>query len=218
MGKGRKAETVKQFFALLSEDEKSSIEAVAMDIWDSYIKAVKGCCPGALIVFDQFHLVSAFNRVIDRVCNRKYRKVQGEGKEVLKGSKYILLKNRENLQKEEKQRLREILRVNESISTVYILKDYLKRLWRYRYSRRAKKILEFWCLLARESGLRPVIAFAKTVKRYAYGIINHCLYPLHTSSLEGINNKIKVIKRKAYGFHDVEYFSLVIKNAFTETN
>jgi len=171
VGKGRKAETVKQFFALLSEDEKSSIEAVAMDIWDSYIKAVKGCSPGALIVFDQFHLVSAFNRVIDRVCNREYRKVQGEGKEVLKGSKYILLKNRENLQKEEKQRLREILRVNESISTVYILKDYLKRLWRYRYSLRAKKILEFWCSLARESGLRPVIAFAKTVKRYAYGII-----------------------------------------------
>ena len=100
---------------------------------------------------------------------------------------------------------------------MYILKDYLKRQWRYRYPRRAEKFLEFWCSLARERGLRPVIAFAKTVKRYAYGIINHCLYLLHTSSLEGINNKIKVIKRKAYGFHDVEYFSLAIKNAFAET-
>ena len=65
--------------------------------------------------------------------------------------------------------------------------------------------------------IEAVIAFAKTVKRYAYGIINHCLYPLHTSGLEGINNKIKVIKRKAYGFHDVEYSSLLIENAFTET-
>ncbi len=60
--------------------------------------------------------------------------------------------------------------------------------------------------------------FARTLKRYAYGIINHCKYPLHTSRLEGINNKIKVIKRKAYGFHDIEYFALVIKNAFAETN
>jgi len=78
----------------------------------------------------------------------------------------------------------------------------------------AYAFLHFWCSLAFQSKIKPVIKFAKTLTRYAYGIINHCRFPIHISRLEGINNKIKVIKRKAYGFHDIEYFSLIIKCAF----
>ncbi len=218
VGEGRKYETLKGFFDTLSQAQKDSIEAVAIDMWDPYIKAVKEGCPGASIVFDQFHVVKAFGKVIDKVRNAEYRKANREGKEVIKGSKYLLLKNKENLLKDERHKLRSLLRLNEAITTAYILKDYLKKLWQYRYEKSAKRFLEYWCQIAEASKIRALISFAKTLKRYAYGIINHCKYPIHTSRMEGINNKIKVIKRKAYGFHDIEYFSLIIKNAFDSIN
>ena len=218
VGEGRKYETLKGFFDSLSDEQRNSIQAIAMDMWDPYIKAVKESCPRAEIVFDQFHVVNAFGKVIDKVRNMEYRKANKEGKEVIKGSKYLLLKNKVNLLPDEKPKLRALLKLNEALTTVYILKDYLKKLWQYRYPKCAERFLNYWCSIATESKIRPVVAFTKTLKRYAYGIINHCRFPIHTSRMEGINNKIKVIKRKAYGFHDIEYFSLIIKNAFTFIN
>lgn len=218
VGEGRKYETLKAFFDTLTEEQRNAIRAIAMDMWDPYIKAVKECCPGADIVFDQFHVVKAFGKVIDKVRNSEYRKANKQCKEVIKGSKYILLKNRENLLQDERPKLRSLLKMNEAITTVYILKDYLKKLWRYRYPKCAESFLNYWCSIAIESKIKPAIAFAKTLKKYAFGIINHCRFPIHTSRMEGINNKVKVIKRKAYGFHDIEYFSLIIKNAFAYSN
>jgi transposase len=218
VGKGRSAESLKRFFVSLSEEQRSHIKAVAMDMWDPYIKAVRESCPQAKIVFDQFHVVAAYGRVIDKVRNLEYHKATGEGKAVMKGSKYLLLKNSENLADEERPHLKALLELNEALSTAYILKDYLKRLWQYTYPRWAIKALAHWCRIAFESGIKPLINFAKTLIRYAYGIINHCWYPIHTGRLEGINNKIKVIKRRAYGFHDMEYFALVIKDAFAHCN
>ncbi|HBR10110.1 TPA: hypothetical protein DD712_02495 [Candidatus Acetothermia bacterium] len=98
------------------------------------------------------------------------------------------------------------------------LKDNLKKIWHYKYPKSCKNALRSWCSMASESGIPALINFAKMLMRFAYGIINHCRYPIHTSRLEGINNKIKVIKRKTYGFHDVEYFSLIIKDAFATCN
>jgi transposase len=218
VGEGRKYETLKAFFDTLTEEQRNAIQAIAMDMWDPYIKAVKEYCPRADIVFDQFHVVKAFGRVIDKVRNSEYRKANKQCKEVMKGSKYIFLKNRENLLQDEKPKLRSLLKMNEAITTVYILKDYLKKLWRYRYPKCAESFLNYWCSIAIESKIKPAIAFAKTLKKYAYGIINHCRFPIHTSRMEGINNKVKVIKRKAYGFHDIDYFSLIIKNAFSYSN
>ena len=218
VGKDRRYETLKAFFDTLNDEQRAAIKAIAMDMWDPYIKAVKECCPKAAIVFDQFHVVRAFGRVIDSVRNREYRKALQEGKEVMKGSKYLLLKNRENLRDEEKPRLKALLEMNQPLMTVYLLKDYLKKLWEYKYPRCARNSLEIWCSMARESGIRSLMAFAKMLQQYAYGIISHCRFPLHTSRLEGINNKIKVIKRRAYGFHDTEYFCLIIKNAFATSN
>lgn len=218
VGKGRSAQSLQRFFASLSEQQRLGIEAVAMDMWDPYIKAVQHSCPQAKIVFDQFHIVAAYGRVIDTVRNLEYRNATDAGKAVLKGSKYLLLKNSENLADEERPRLRSLLELNQALSTAYILKEDLKRLWQYTYSRWAHKALVRWCMLAFQSGIEPLIGFAKTLTRYAYGIVNHCTYPIHTGRLEGINNKIKVIKRRAYGFHDIEYFALVIKDAFARCN
>jgi len=161
-------------------------------------------------------VVANFSRVIDRVRNAEYRKASKENKAVYKGARYLLLKNRKNLpRKDHRQQLKELLSLNEVINTVMILKDKLKHIWTYRSRTWAEKALNQWCALARSLKHPSVNAFARMLKRYRYGIINHCDYPVHTGKLEGVNNKIKVIKRKAYGFHDLRYFTLKIYQAFS---
>jgi transposase len=218
VGEGRKYTILQTFFDALSQKQKDAIEAVAIDTWDPYIKAITKGCPKALIVFDQFHLVKAFGKVIDRVRRQEFKQATQEGKQVIKGSKYLLLKNLDHLLPKEIPRLQRLLELNQNLSLVYILKDFLKKLWEEKNLDQVQKTLEEWCAMAYESHLKPVIAFAKMLKNYAYGILNHCSYPLHTSRLEGINNKIKMIKRKAFGYHDLEYFSLIIKDSFARSN
>jgi transposase len=114
-----------------------------------------------------------------------------------------------------RQQLKELLALNETINTVMILKEKLKHIWTYRSRTWAIKAIDQWCALARSLHHPSVTSFANMLERYRDGIINHCDYPIHTGKLEGVNNKIKVIKRKAYGFHDLRYFTLKIYQAFS---
>jgi transposase len=160
--------------------------------------------------------VANFSRVIDRVRNAEYRRASKEDKAVYKGARYLLLKNSNNVRsKDHRQQLKELLALNEVINTVMILKDKLKHIWTYRSRTWAEKALNQWCALARSLNHPSISAFARMLERYRYGIINHCDYPVNTGKLEGVNNKIKVIKRKAYGFHDLRYFTLKIYQAFS---
>jgi transposase len=216
VGKDRKAKTLKRFFNKLSVGQRKAIEAVTMDMWDPFIKAVKKKLPQAKIVFDLFHVVANFSRVIDQVRNAEYRRASKEDKAVYKGARYLLLKNSKNVRsKDHRQQLKELLALNEVINTVMILKDKLKHIWTYRSRTWAEKAINQWCALARSLNHPSVSAFARMLERYHYGIVNHCDYPVHNGKLEGVNNKIKVIKRKAYGFHDLRYFTLKIYQAFS---
>ena len=205
------------FLKNLPIEVRQNIEAVAIDMWDPYIKAIKEHLPNADIVFDLFHVTAAFSRLIDKVRNIEYRKADPALKNLMKGSRFLLLKNPHNLKIDEQPRLKAILKSNEPLSLLYILKDYLKRLWQYRYRTAAENFLNYWSELALQSGLQPLCKFVNMLFNYSYGILNHCKYQIHTGKLEGINNKIKVIKRKAYGYHDLDYFAFKIMHA-TATN
>lgn len=213
MGPGRKKETLAGFFAEMSKEEKASVEAVAMDMWEPYIQAVGEALPQAKIVFDLFHVVAAYGKVIDRVRISELDKAAGAHKDLIRGTKYLLLR-RHVTKPAEREHLRELLRANETLSTVYILKDMLRRIWRYRHRTWAAIALVEWCALARTVPHPELSRFARTLERYREGILNHCEYPIHNSKLEGVNNKIKVIKRSAYGYHDDHYFALKVKQAF----
>lgn len=202
----------------MTDEERCQIEAVAMDMWRPYINSVSHYCLNAKIVYDLFHVVKDFNPVIDKIRNQEYHKVPPEGKEVINGSKYLLLKNQEHLSTDERARLRELINLNENLALVHILKDDLKKIWDYRYRLWAERALEEWRAIAYESGLQDLISFADKLQRHKDGILNHCNYPIHTSPLEGVNNTIKVIKRRVYGFRDIDYFILKIKQAFPGTN
>lgn len=224
MGEGHNQETLDVFFGGMSAEQKQALEAVALDMWEPFINRVQHHCPKAKIVFDLFHLVKAFGEVIDEVRREEVRQAatQPEG-QTLKGSRYLLLKNRRNLKPHQRVRLRELLAVNRRISAVYMLKDQLKMIYHYRRRGWAKKALDHWCDMAAEVDHPDLRRFIGRLRCFEYGILNHCDYAIGTSPLEGVNNKIKVIKRKAYGFHDPEYFALKVKQAlpgrepFTET-
>jgi transposase len=215
VGEDHKARTLRRFFSGMSREQRQKFEAVVMDMWDPYIVALRTKLPHVKIIFYLFHVVGQFSRIIDRVRNSEYRKASQANKAVFKSAKYLLLRNRTNIRRfKDRQHLKELLRLNKVINAVLILKDKLKHIWTYRSQTWADKALEEWCALARAVNHPAVKKFAKTLCRYRYGILNHCEYPIHTGRLEAVNNKIKVIKRKACGFHDLRYFSLKIIQSF----
>jgi transposase len=213
-GQGHDKQTLDGFFAGMTDAQKAAIQAVAIDMHDPYINRLEHHCPQALIVFDLFHVVKAFGRVVDEVRREEVRKAVGADQQVIKGSRYLLLKNRDNLRADQQDRLDELLRINQRLNAVYVLKDQLKVIYHYGNRAGAQAALEAWCTMASKIDNWWMQQFIKMLRRYAYGIVNHCVFPIGTSRLEGVNNRIKLIKRKAYGFHDTEHFALKIKQAF----
>jgi transposase len=214
MGEGRQIATLDSFFEKMPQEVRGRIQAVALDMHEPYIQAVRKWCPRADIVFDLFHAVKAFNKVIDDIRNEEFQKSDPSGRQLLKGSKYLFLKNWGGLKHHQRACLTDILACNQRLNTVYWLKDFLAHIWEYHIPGWAEGALAEWCAVAREDGHPALRRFARTLERYSYGIINHCKHRMHTSKLEGVNNKIKVIKRIAYGFHDLDYFALKVKQAF----
>ena len=132
MGEGRKAETLDAFFAGMTQAQKDGIEAVAMDMWEAFIKSVQTHCPKAQIVFDFFHVVKAYGEVIDEVGREEFRNADKDMRELIKGRRYLLLSNRRNLRHKGRVHLKDLLAANERLNAVYVLKDNLKHLYKYK--------------------------------------------------------------------------------------
>lgn len=214
MGEGRNAEALNAFFEGMTDEQKQAIKAVALDMWEPFIKSVRTHCPQAQIVFDLFHLVKGYGEVIDEVRRDEYKKANAHQRQFIKGSRYLLLSNRPNLRNDQQAKLDELLAVNQRLNAVYILKDQLKALYRSRDRDAAKRALDQWCDLAAQVDHPLMRRFIGRLRFFEYGILNHCDYPIGTSRLEGVNNTIKLIKRKAYGYRDERYFVLKVKQAF----
>jgi transposase len=216
VGEGRSRRDIRPFFAWLG-DHAQQIEAVVMDMNSAMDLEVKAHCPRARVVYDLFHVIAKFGReVIDRVRVDEANRLRDDkpGRKVIKQSRWLLLRNRGNLQDNQRVRLDELLAANHSLMLVYLMKEQLKNLWYAPSEKEARRRWRQWYEQAMESAVEPLIRFAKRLKPYLDGIISSAIYRLNTSVLEGINNRIKVIKRMAYGFRDNEYFFLKIKAAF----
>ena len=214
--RGRGREDIRPFFEKLGDEGRRRIEAVAMDMNGAYEAEVKEQCPRAKIVYDLFHVVAKYGReVIDAVRTSEAKRQTNRGeRQVIKGSRWLLLRNADGLKRKDRVRLRELLAVNRRLATVYVLKDDLKSLWDYHLPNWANQFFREWYARAIRSRIKPLQHFARGLREKIDGILAHCKYPLHTSLLEGIMNKIKVIKRMAYGFRDDDYFFLKIRAAF----
>jgi len=192
IGEGRSEETLSSFFAELSEAQRATIEAVATDMAAGYRNAVQAACPHAALVYDLFHVVAKYSReVVDVVRTAEAKKRTGSAGNYIKGSRYLLLRNHENLWPDERLRLAALLEANETLNTVYVLKDQLKDIWTYKRVGWARRALERWHDLAMQSGIAPLMRFARNLLRHTDGILNHCRYPLHTGRLEGVTIRSK---------------------------
>jgi len=216
--RGRCRKDIRPFFEKLGVEGRRRLRAVAIDMNSAYEEETRYQCPLAEIVYDLFHVVAKYGReVIDRVRVDEANRLRHDkpARKVVKGARWLLLRNRENIVKrEDRVRLNELLSANKRLTTVYVLKDDLKHLWHYRYEGAALRFWKQWYDRAIRSRIDPLKRFARNLKERIRGILAHCHWPLHTSLLEGINNRIKVIKRMAYGFRDDAYFFLKIRAAF----
>lgn len=216
IGMGRSRKDIRPFFSMLGE-HASNIEVVAMDMNTAFDLEVKAHCANARIVYDLFHVVAKFGReVMDRVRVDQANQLK-ESKQTrrwIKRSRWVLLKNRENLNTKQQSYLDEILSVNRDLMVTHLLGAQLKELWYCDNEGQAKELWEVWWQQVTESAIQPLIHFAKKLKPYLDGIVASASYRLNTCTLEGINNKIKLMKRMGYGYRDTEYFFLKIKAAF----
>jgi transposase len=217
VGRGRGREDVRPFFELLGPERCKRLRAAVMDMNAGYELEVKRHCPQAAIVFDLFHVVAKYGReVIDRVRVDRANELRADkpARRVVKGARWLLLKNRDSLAPGQDVQLKELLAANRALFAVHVLRDALKDLWSYRHAGYAERAWKSWYGQARRSRIEPLKRFATNLKPYLPGILAHCRFPLGTNLIEGINNKIKVIKRMAYGFRDDAYFFLKIRAAF----
>ena len=210
---GRTADVFAAFLKKIPKHVAQEIEAVAMDMGPAYQKAVRECLPHADIVFDRFHVMKNYSKALSNQRRIEFRKANSEGKDLLKGTHYLVLKNASKLNEKQAQKLQKLLNENANINTLYLLKEQLQSLWMLNNVKQMKSALEAWCELADESGLRYLKQFAKSLRRHCVGICNYAKYKLTSARIEAGNISIGMIRKRARGIRDTEYFKLKIRQS-----
>lgn len=210
VGEGKGAAALDPFWKRLKASQ-ARVEAVAMDMSPAYISAVWTHLRQAVLVFDHFHVIKLYNEKLTELRRQLYREATDLlQKQVLKGSRWLLLKNPENLDeaKGERKRLEDALELNAPLATAYYLKDWLHEVWKQTSKADAAVELEEWIQTAETTGIRVVKQFAKTLRMHRRGILNYYDYRISSGPMEGTNNKIKTLTRSAYGYRNKQYFKL----------
>jgi transposase len=212
VGDGKGVDALKPFWKAL-RNSRARLRAIATDMSPAYIRSVRDNAPKAVHVFDHFHVIKLFNDKLSALRRQLYHEAASDReRKVLKGTRWLLLKNPENLDSDrnEHERLAEALRLNEPLTLAYYLKEDLRQIWSQANKRTARRVLRDWIARARASGVRMLAQFAATLEGHAEGILAYYDYPISTGPLEGTNTKIQAMKRQAYGFRDREFFKLKI--------
>jgi transposase len=212
VGEGKGVDALKPFWRRLRR-AGARIRAVATDMSKAYIRAVRDNLPDVVHVFDHFHVIKLFNDKLSAFRRDLYHQASSDRhRQVLKGTRWLLLKNPENLDAErnEKRRLWQALRLNAPLATAYYLKEDLRQIWTQANKRTARRVLQDWLARARASGVRMLAQFADTLEEHQEGVLAYYDFRISTGPLEGTNTKIQVMKRQAYGFRDHEFFKLKI--------
>lgn len=211
VGHGKSADSLSVFLADLSQECADGIEAVAMDMGPAYQAAVREQLPNATLVFDRFHVMKLYSDVIRKVRKTEFRKADADGKHVIKGSLYLLLGNKQRLDASGMTRLDELLRANQTLSTVYTLKEQLQALWSAPDETTMRQALEQWCALARATTITPLHRYAQMLENHRDGICAYARFKLTTARIEAGNVAIGMIRKRARGLLDQDYFKLKIR-------
>ena len=211
-GEDRSEKSMAMFYDWLGEKKTKGMRLAVMDMWKPFRNVTNERAPQAAILFDKFHIMRHLGEALDHVRKSEYARLSGKGRRFIKGQKYTLLSHRENLTLKGRRSLKLLLAANKRLSTAYLLKESFGQLWSYQSEAWARRFFENWRASLKWQRLAPYEKFAEMIDRHWDGIAAYC-QPENKVSLgfvEGLNNKIRVIQRRAYGLRDEEYLRLKI--------
>jgi transposase len=206
VGGDRKQETLDSFFAWLGKQRVRNLQTICLDMWTPYLASVQSHASQATLVFDRFHVVQHLNRALDQVRRAEVQKLSGPQRADLKKTRFILLKNPWNLNPKENRRLSHLLKLNLPIVRAYYLKEEFQRFWDYRQEARAQAHLQQWLWWATHCRLQPIIEFARLAKEHLHGLLAWTKLRISNGALEGMNNKIKLVSHRCFGFRNPNHF------------
>jgi transposase len=214
-GNGRSEADMDQFYAFLGEKSAKKIRLAVMDMWKPFRNSTQAHAPNAAILFDKFHVLRHLGEALDKIRKTEYARVTGDRRKFIKGQKYVLLSHRENLTSEGKHSLKLLLKANKRLHTAYILRESFDQLWTYNSEAWARRFFDNWKAQLRWQRLEPYEKFADMIEKHWDGIAAYCQAEnkVALGFVEGLNNKIRVIQRRAYGLRDEEYLKLKILTA-----
>lgn len=213
VGTGRTADVFSGFLEELPKETAAGIEAVAMDMGPSYQKSVRDSLPNADMVFDRFHVMQNYSKALGNQRRIEFRKANKAEKELIKGTHYLVLKNADKLTDSQEVKLKALLSENANLNTLYILKEQLQDLWKSETYDEMQTRLEEWCQIADESKMLYLKKFAKSLRRNQVGICNYAKHKLTSARIEAGNVSIGMIRKRARGIRDTEYFKLKIRQS-----
>jgi len=214
VGDGKDGNAVIPFLQRLKHSRHYELEAVAIDMSPAYLSAVRETLVDVPIVFDHFHVIKRMNEHLDDLRRSIFRKADDSTQQILKGVRFLILMGSENLTELEKvtpgsqDRLNKALAINQPLNIGYYLKEKLRTLWNLKTKKQGSSLLKEWCQEAYSSDIFQMKKMANTLQSHKAQILAYFDHPISTGPLEGINNKIKTLKRQSYGFRDMEYFKL----------
>ena len=207
---GRAFESLASFFESWGEDNLKNITGICCDMWDPYIKAIKLYCPFALMVFDKFHIVRHLLDAVNKVRKEENERLKKTDPDILKGTRYIWLKNPWNLKDSQKERLGYLEKLNLKINRAYLLKEYFRDFWTSLYRSDAKRFLDRWFWIATHSRIKPMRDFAWLLREHEEGILAYSDLPIDNGSVEAMNNNAKAISHRARGYRSSRTFSTIL--------
>jgi transposase len=211
-GQDRSEASMDRFYQGLGPKKTAGIRLAVMDMWKAFRNSTERHAPQADVLFDKFHVLRHLGKALDTVRKSEYARLSGKDRRFIKGQKYTLLAHRENLTLEGRKSLKLLLAANKRLNTAYLLKESFGQLWDYRSEAWARRFFDQWRASLKWQRLKPFEQFAGMIERHWDGIAAYCK-PENKVALgfvEGLNNKIRVIQRRAYGLRDEEYLRLKI--------
>jgi len=211
-GDGRSQADMDRFYAFLGEENREKIRLAVMDMWKPFRKSTQVHAPQAAILFDKFHILRHLGEALDKVRKAEYARVTGTKRKFIKGQKYVLLAHKENLTSEGRKNLKLLLAANKQLNTAYLLRESFAQLWDYKSEVWARRFFDNWKSQLRWQRLKPFEDFAAMIERHWDGISAYCRpeNKIALGFVEGLNNKIRVFQRRAYGLRDEDYLRLKI--------
>jgi len=211
-GEDRSEESMDLFYQALGPGKTGKVRLVVMDMWKAFEKSAKKNVPHAAILYDKFHVIRHLGEALDKIRRQEYARLSGQDRSFIKGQRYTLLSHRENLTLDGRVSLRKLLQANKRLNTAYVLKESFGQLWDYQTEGWSRRFFNNWNNALKWQRLKPYEEFAAMIQRHWEGIAAYCRpeNKIALGFVEGLNNKIRVIQRRAYGLRDEEYLRLKI--------